>query len=311
MRNDINNKGFFDRTPNKPLGTNFINELLTTNNIANIANMRTVLSYMIKDFSGYLAPFTDKEIIIETNDLANISRNNFEPKLDLNDYINLLNSNSWGGDVLFVFKSNLINLFMNAFYGAPTSKITPRKNSKLSLSEEITIEEVSKKLAELFNNKLNAVNAEPLTHRTSFMSEKLFKETNVANINYKIEFQITIANATSSLYILAPHKCYNILEKATQHYLAPQTADPDPKWHSSLQKEIKSTDMSLRAYINLGELPLSYLSNLQIGQQLALPFNAFNRVNIETPEKLLYTGSLGRIDKYYSVKINQFVGHEE
>ncbi len=317
MTKDTKFNNAYHRSLNKtvngqPVST-IISDFLTSpnnSNTADITKLRHFFNYISKSFGDTLSNFINKEIIAETGDLTNIDNSTTKDDLADNDYLCLFTSEGWGGKVFFVFKESFIGFMVDAFYGAPAPKLTSRKTQKLSIGEKMTITEASKSLASLFNKRLNVVDNSHLIYKMGVSANKLFEETSLPTSMYKIEFKVTIGDCTASMYILAPHKCYEMLEEVADNYLNSDLTQIDPIWRNSLQKEIKSTDMRIQAYISLGEVSLNSLADLKIGQNLALPFNAFSRVNVATPDKLLYTGSLGRIGKNYSVKIDQLVGRE-
>lgn len=294
--------------------SNIIGDFLTgsnTFNVTDISKLRHFFNYISKSFGDALCNYINKEIIAEAGELTHIDNNSVKEDLADNDYICLFTSEAWGGKVFFIFKENFVGFMVDAFYGAPTPKLTSRKAQKLSIGEKMTITETAKSLVNLFNREINVVNNSHFKYKVGFSANQLFEETSLPTSMYKIEFKITIGNCTASMYILAPHKCYELLEEVANNHLNSETTEIDPIWRNSLQKEIKSTDMSIQAYISLGEISLNNLADLKIGQSLPLPFNAFNRINIATPNKLLYVGSLGRVGKNYSVKIDKLVGRED
>ena len=85
------------------------------------------------------------------------------------------------------------------------------------------------------------------------------------------------------------------------------TASADPAWSGLLQKEIEQASVSLDAYLDAKGLTLSTLANLQVGQILALPPEAREKVSLVSDNRILFRGELGHADDLYSLRISEIV----
>lgn len=315
MTQDTDRNNFFKNNENNEqhvsnLFSNFLNKSNTTN-ITNVNKLKPFFSQITKRFNDLLNHYIGRETISEVGDLSNVSNDYIKTNLANNDYIYLSTSDNWGGKVFFVFKEPFVSFIVDAFYGANTPKLTSRRINSLSIGERTTLNEIGSKLIALLNSELAQIKNAKLHYKMSFTADQLFTETSLPSNMYQVEFKVTIGDTTASMYILMPHKSYDMLEELTDQYLNSDTTAIDPIWQNSLYNEIKSTDMPIRAYISLGNVSLDSLTDLKVGQNFPLSFDAFNRINVATPEKLLYIGSLGRVDNNYSVKITQLVGNDD
>lgn len=278
--------------------------------LPDINKLKRFFNDIEKNFTELLIKYIGREVTFESFNIVEINKSQIKDSLSDNDFIYFLSSENLGGKIFFIFKEDFISLVIDAFYGSTIPKTTSRQSKSLSVGEKSTLNEVSLLLTKIINNKLSNLHKPKLHYKSSFSAGQLFAETSLPNSMYKIEFQLTIGDSVATMHFLMPHKTYDIIQEILNKSVDSELAAIDPLWSNSLQKEIKSTDVSIQAYISLGSISLTTLSNLKVGQNLSLPYNAFNRINIATSKKLLYVGSLGRVEKNYSVKIDHLIGHE-
>lgn len=273
----------------------------------NIKSFGPAIQEITKLFANYMQDYTNISFFSELAAINEIEFFKLKTIIKPNDYVVFFNSTALGGYVILLLEADLIDLFVSAFYGA----LSPGKNKKiysnLSAGEQRTAYLASEKFAEAINEKLSR-NGAPFIELEKALTGSEISEKRLENDNlYDFTIAVRFPGASGKMRLFITDRSYRPFY---QHMLELLKAKPnisDQLWNDSLAKEVNNTELTLQAYINQGTMSLYELSQLQPGQILPLPSGAFSNINIQSSNKHLYRGSLGKMGTHFSVKINEFI----
>ncbi len=87
----------------------------------------------------------------------------------------------------------------------------------------------------------------------------------------------------------------------------PSPATSDPVWSDLLRREIGRAPVELAAYLDAKPLTLRALSELKIGEILAMPADARTRAALVGDGRTLYRGEIGQAEGRYSLRVDEIV----
>lgn len=109
-----------------------------------------------------------------------------------------------------------------------------------------------------------------------------------------------------SLRLVLPPAALERFHGAETSETSPSSAN-DPAWSALLHKEVGRAAVTLDAYLDANEVTLAALTELKVGQILALPADARSRVSLVCDGRELYRGEIGQADDRYSLRIDEIV----
>ena len=81
----------------------------------------------------------------------------------------------------------------------------------------------------------------------------------------------------------------------------------DPLWTARLQHELGRAPVRVEAFLDAKDLTLGNISELKVGQIIALPPDTRSRATLVCDGRALYRGEVGQLDDRYSLRVDEIV----
>ena len=85
----------------------------------------------------------------------------------------------------------------------------------------------------------------------------------------------------------------------------------DPAWSERFRSQIRQAGLELRAVLGSTEMTLNELARLRPGQVIELDRASKNHIRVESRGLPLFLGELGQADGLYTLRVSEFIDHEQ
>ena len=119
-----------------------------------------------------------------------------------------------------------------------------------------------------------------------------------------VDLTLGVFGLRGTLRLALPPDALARFRDAGQEDALPVVAS-DPLWSNRLREQVGQAPVELAAYLEAKPLTLSALSELRVGQILAMPADARTRAALVGDGRPLYRGEVGQADGRYSLRIDE------
>ena len=121
-----------------------------------------------------------------------------------------------------------------------------------------------------------------------------------------VDLTIGVFGLHGTLRLALPSEALERFRDASRE-VGQAAAASDPIWSELLRREIGQAPVVLAAYLDAKPLTLGALSELKVGQILAMPADARTRAALVGDGRTLYRGEIGQAEGYYSLRVDEVV----
>ncbi len=121
-----------------------------------------------------------------------------------------------------------------------------------------------------------------------------------------VDLTIGVFGLHGTLRLALPPEALERIRDASGE-VGPAPATADPAWFDLLRREVGQAPVELAAYLDAKPLTLGALSELKVGQILAMPADARTRAALVGDGRTLYRGEIGQADGRYSLRVDETI----
>jgi len=265
----------------------------------------------VANFLTRITPLSRAKPFADLTKLETLKTADFETVLGTHSLIACFEAPLWGGDVFLVLSIELISLMTEAMFGAPDPTGSPRVGQGFSIVETAIGENVSAHLAQAMDDIFGNGAAKLFSLKRLIPVQQLDTQEFDRARMFSCQLVIGFGENNADMCLLLPRSCHRPIQEAVTRMLRSPSNQADPLWARRLRQEISRAHVTIEAYVTQSTMSLAKLSNLEVGQTLALPVGIMNDVRLRSGNKPLYKCSLGKIGQNFSARVRDPIDEEE
>jgi flagellar motor switch protein FliM len=217
----------------------------------------------------------------------------------------------WDSHVLIGFDRDFIYTMVEVLYGSDGSEPPveePRGFSNIELRMAQTLfEQIAKALQASFS----------LIVDTKFKLERIETRMDFAVIgranNQAIvaKFLLQALNRGGEMFVIMPQQVINPMRQVLSRVVTTESSGRDPRWTNQITKEVKKTEVTLKAVLEERPITLDEITNLKVGQVLDLQATPRSRIKLEGNNQGLFWCHMGQADGSYVLKVDEYIDQEK
>jgi len=276
-----------------------------------LAAFQHVFRDAVTQLRNRLAPYTPTKLWVDLRQLETLKTSDFEEIFKSTGLVAIFSAPRWGGDVIFVLDENLVNLIVDAFFGAQIPSNENRLGRILSPVEKKSAEAFARTMASAMDDIFGSGDGS-LFEMKSILPISQFDRDDFAQMRmFSCSFEVGYGETSTSLCLLMPRSCHRPIQEAVTRVLRAPSTRTDPMWAHRLRHEVSRAHVTIEAYNIQGTMTLKQLSQLKAGQILPLPADVMDGVRLRSGNKPLYKCSLGKIGQNFSARVHDVFDEEE
>ncbi len=197
-------------------------------------------------------------------------------------------------------------LLIEALLGA-TSSPRPYTTERNFTSLELAFaQQIAKKILCQFHQQFSSITDMTSTFKQSFTGNELENGDHVNTVFLTANIALDVFGRTAQvrvflpLSVLSPYKSSFAVETADTNEVV------DKVWTDHIKNQFASSEVECQAILEGGQLCLSQIAQLKVGQVLQLNVEAGNSIKLNCEGKTLFMSKLGQSNGVFTVKVTEF-----
>ncbi len=300
--------GFDDDTKDKQLSGIMILANNALVNYERLPMLDVVFDRMGRLLSTSLRNLTSDNVEASIDDIASVRFGDYLNSVPLPAMLSIIKAEEWDNQGLVVCDSSLIYSMVDVLLGGRKGSAALRIEGRPYTTIECNLME------RVLHVALNDMSAafDPLSPVT-FRFERLETNPRFAAITQSnnaavlIKVRIDMEGRGGMMEILLPYATLEPIRELLLQMFMGEKFGRDSIWEGHLSKELYRTEVEINAI--LGEMPMSLREVMEwkVGSTLVLETRADDMVELRCGERPMFTGKMGRRDKYIAVRLEEEV----
>lgn len=266
--------------------------------------LETVCEHIVRLMRNSIRNLTAENIEVAVDRITTVRFGNYMMSVPLPATLAVIGAQPWNNPGIVTIHANLIFAYIDMILGRPSGGIPPVIEGRSFTSIELgLIRNLIDRVLTSAEDAFRPITPVKLDIDRLETNPRFASIARPASMAVLARFFLEIGGQRGNFDIVLPHATLEPIRDVLLQSFIGDKLGRDPIWEEHLATEIWSAEVDVSAVVFQGEMPLSRMMDLQVGDTLVLDVRPDDLVSLQCEGTILSYGRMGRADDFMAVKV--------